>query len=335
MNGRIEHDTKIYKEIEQNLRFYPDFVARWYYNLKANKKTATTCRDFMTKMRKFLVSINPQVRQIQISDITSEKIVDYFISIQYKANGKETSDSYKQGVWTCLNNFSEYLEDMELIDKNLLKQAHVKKPTNKDLMRINQERKYLTKDDFKKIIDCVKSGTGTGKTLKYQEKYRYRDLCIMTLFLTTGMRCAALQSINLEDVDVKSKTLIIVDKGHIYHEYPLSDEFIIYYNKWVFDRFFLLKGKKVDALFISRTRERISTDGIADLVDKYAREALGYHISPHKLRGGFVSIMYNETHDIEFTRRVVGHANIATTQRYISTDNSERNKALDIMKNII
>ena len=72
----------------------------------------------------------------------------------------------------------------------------------------------------------------------------------------------------------------------------------------------------------------------SELVDKYAYKALGYHISPHKLRSGLASILYEEKHDIEFVRRVIGHSNVATTQRYIVTNNAEREETANIMGNI-
>ena len=54
-------------------------------------------------------------------------------------------------------------------------------------------------------------------------------------------------------------------------------------------------------------------------------------LSPHKIRGGDVSILYKETGDAEFCRRAVGHSNIATTQRYITTGGEEKKRAAEIM----
>ena len=68
---------------------------------------------------------------------------------------------------------------------------------------------------------------------------------------------------------------------------------------------------------------------ISDVVEKYAG------VSPHKLRSGFCSILYKKTGDIEFVRRAVGHANSATTARYIVTNGEEKQNAAEIMGSII
>ena len=56
------------------------------------------------------------------------------------------------------------------------------------------------------------------------------------------------------------------------------------------------------------------------------------HVSPHKIRAGVASILYEETKDIEFVRRAIGHTNVATTQRYIRTENKEREKASKLLE---
>ena len=74
---------------------------------------------------------------------------------------------------------------------------------------------------------------------------------------------------------------------------------------------------------------------LTEIVQKYTGRALGKPLSPHKLRAGYCSILYNKTHDAEFVRRAVGHANVATTQRYIVTKGNERKKAAEIMASIL
>ena len=74
---------------------------------------------------------------------------------------------------------------------------------------------------------------------------------------------------------------------------------------------------------------------VANVVRKYSKIGLGYEISPHKLRSGYCSILYNKTGDIEFVRRAVGHSRVDTTQRYIVTKGSEKEKAAEIMEGLL
>lgn len=334
MNGRVENDFKIFKSIENNLVNYPDYITDWYYYLKANDQSATTCRDYINKVKSFLQSINEEIKDIDLKKLNEDDVVKYFIDIQYKKNGEEISDSYKQGIWSCLNNFFDFLKSRNMIETNLLISSKIKRPQNKDLKRINNNRRLLTTDDFNKILCMVDKGVGSKKAKGYQEKYKNRDKCIMLIFMTTGIRKTALSEINIEDINFDKRILYVTDKGHIVHDYYLNDDTIKSLKEWMYDRSQIMNNN-TGALFISKEKKRMCGNSITKLVDKYAYAALGYHITPHKLRSGLASIMYEQTGDIEFVRRVIGHSNVSTTQRYIVTDNKEREKASDIMLNLL
>lgn len=338
MNGRLEKDLKIYNKIENTLEELPRFITGWYFYLKANNKTATTCQDYIRKARHFLQFINPALWRITIDSITDEKVIQYFSSIQFKEkNGKieETSDSYKQSIWSCLNSLFSYLESTEQIDYNYIRKLKIERPENHDLDRINQHRILLTEQDFKSIFNIVDIGCGSNKAKGYQKEMRQRDKCILLLLMTTGMRKGALSTINIEDIDFDNKQLFIIDKGKSVQTYPLSDNVLETINDWIIDRSLLLCGKEKSALFISRYGERLSLNGIDKIIKKYSNESLGYEISPHKIRSGFISIFQSHTHDIEQTRRAAGHKNISTTQRYIVTENKERVKASKTIDGIL
>lgn len=338
MNGRIENDLSIYNWCEIQLHEFPIYVRKWYWYLKANETTAMSCKQYLSILKKFLTYIDSDIKCIRLDVFTEELVTNYFISTKFVTKNKggkailtESSDSYRQGIWSCLNSFFNYLESQSIIEKNIIKAAQIKRPKNRDLERINRDRILLTIEDFKKIINAIEMGVGSEGSRKYQHKYKNRDMSIMLLFMSTGMRKTALREINVDDLDFENRKVIVIDKGHKIHEYSLSEELIDYLKDWLIDRKLYLGANKTDALFISRDLNRISGQSITELVDKYAYAALGYHISPHKLRSGLASILYNEKHDPEFVRRVIGHAKIDTTMRYIVTDNKEREETADFV----
>lgn len=340
MNGRIESDFQTFKIVEAKLDDMPQYVTDWYYHLKANENSAKTCKDFVNKVGRFLLYINPDIKKVKLKDIDEDIVTRYFIDIQTKTcchNGIEsteyTSFSYRQSVWSCLNNFFKYLTSKKKIPYNYLN--NIDKPKGNDLPRINRTRKLLTEEDFNAMLESVKRGVGTDKAKSYQRRYKTRDICIMTLFMTTGMRESALTEINIDDIDFENKKLNIMDKGFVSHEYVLSDSTIRTISDWLDDRIFLVGGKKIQPLFISNNGTRITANGLYKLIKKYSKDALGYEVSPHKLRSGLASIIYSKTKDIEFTRRVIGHSDLSTTQRYIVTDNNEREIASNIMENLL
>ena len=191
------------------------------------------------------------------------------------------------------------------------------------------------KEDFNEILKCVQNGVGSHKAKEHQKNMRNRDILIMLLFMQTGMRKTALSEINIDDIDLSKRELLVIDKGNKRHIYYLTDDVVKYLKLWLLQRDKILGDNYSDALFISENKTRLSNNAIYKLVEKYCEEALDERISPHKLRSGFCSILYNETKDAEFVRRAVGHSNISTTQRYIVTDNSEKERAANLINNLI
>ena len=254
-------------------------------------------------------------------------------SIEVKRNGKgdisQTSFSYRKTVYSTLNNFFTYLYRARAINANPM--DCINRPKNIDTVK----RPHLTSDDFRKILDQVEIGGGSRIATSRQKKWKNRDLAIFMLFMTTGMRETALTEINVGDVDFENGFITVIDKRYKTHVYSIKDKVGNALRAWMFDRQRLLGDTKCDALFISNRKTRINEDSVSEIVKKYTKDALGYSISPHKIRSAFCTILYEQTGDIEFVRDAVGHSNVATTQRYIVKDNMAKDKSATIIDSLI
>lgn len=328
MNGRMINETKIEKSIEKKLDKMPQYVKDWYYNLKVSRRTASTCNEYVKKVYNFLSSIDENVMNVSIDDITETQVSKFLLSTQTKeVNGtiSYTSDSYQSMMWSCLNNFFNYLFKKGLINYNYTEL--IQKPKNHDIDRINENRVMLTSKDFKKILNSIDEETNPVM--------RKRNKALIMLFMNTGMRRSAMSNIMMDDIDFENNTLAVIDKGNKRHTYTLNDKMIESLKDWIDARQYYSKSYFEKHLFISRKGNGMDVNTIAEIVKKYTREALGKPLSPHKLRAGYCSILYEKTHDAEFVRRAVGHSNVATTQRYIVTKGNERKKAAEIMSSIL
>lgn len=337
MSGRIEVDNKIFVSIENKLKNMPKFVTEWYYNLRASETTASSCRDYITKLNNY-IKFTCHDNIADVSCFSGENIARYMTYIQTRKvveNGVEkeikTSDSYKQGIWSCLNNVCEFLYENGSINKNYVK--NIKRPKNNDLEKINAKRMLLTGDDFSMILKSFDKNDDNKYSIA--KKNKDRNLLIMLLFITTGMRKTALSEINISDIDFDNLTISVIDKREKRHIYKISDKTLSALNQWLTTRKTFRKADDTDALFISHNGSRLSGNEIYNIVNKQCNEALGHNVSPHKIRAGFCSAIYNETGDIEFTRRAVGHSNIETTKRYIVTKNNEKEKSVKIIDNLL
>ena len=236
MNGRLENELKIEKTIMNTLSNMPHYATEWYYNLKASNKEISSCNDFINKLKRFLMFISNDVKNIKPENISLSNTERYFISIQTKKDKFEklvyTSNSYQYGIWCALHNFFKFMVSRKYINENYIEL--IERPKNNDLDRINESRILLTKKDFNKIINSINSGVGSQKAKSHQQKFRNRDLSIIMLFMTTGMRREALSEINIEDIDFNDNKLTVIDKGSKRHVYSLSDKVVIIIKEWLF-----------------------------------------------------------------------------------------------------
>jgi integrase/recombinase XerC len=329
MPARLENEMELNSKIEAILQELPYYVDEWHKKLYASKKTANSRREFVSKVRNFLEFIDKDTADISLDKINDENVTNYYISVGTKINRdgtiSETSDSHQQVVYCVLKNFLGFLCKKGYIEENYI--LNIAKPGNKDLDRINEHHFHFTKNDFEKVIDVISE--------ERNPVCRCRDLAMMKVFMGTGMRRTALKILNVSDIDFQNKTLVTVDKGAgkgKVQKYNLNDSTIQALNDWLDCRDEFAQEEKNYALFVSYQGNRLSDNGISKMVNKYFDQALWMHVSPHKIRAGVASILYEETHDIEFDRRAIGHSNVSTTQRYISTYNDERLQAAKIME---
>lgn len=330
MSLRYENENKIDMATNKKLEKLPEWVSEWNIIMKASRKTASTRREFVSIILDFLTSIDAEnIKNIKPSDINSGNVDKYYVSIQSKKdkNGKivPTSDSYQICVWSCFNNLFNFMIDRGYIEKNYIRS--IEKPKNQDLDRIKCNRVQLSANDFKKVIEAVNNSEDTIE--------RIRDKAILLTFMTTGMRETALINIEMSDVNMEERTLTVIDKGTKIHQYVIDDVLYDALKEWIEYRWAYNKDIFEDNhLFLTYKKTPMSPTSVTKVVKKYTASALGKPLSPHKLRAGYATILYNKTHNLEFVRRAIGHSNISTTQRYVVTKGEERKQAADIINNI-
>lgn len=331
MSSRFESEMRLDVKINERLEHMPKYVELWNLNLKASRRTATTRFEYVKKIYHFLCYIKPKAPvAVSANEITEDITINYFISIQTKEKDGErmrTSDSYQLTTWACLNSFMDFMVDRGYMKKNFMKQ--IKKPRDRDLERINKNRIQLTTKDFKKIYDATERCSAGYP-------WKQRDQAILLIFMNTGMRESALKNMELRDIDLENRKLTVIDKEEKLHTYIINDAMYHAIEEWEMARTFAFSDKplRTQQLFVSREGTPMSVSAISRVVEKYTEIGIGKRLSPHKLRAGVATILYNKTNDLEMVRRAIGHSSISTTQRYVVTKGEEREKMSQIMENI-
>lgn len=331
MNGRLEGEMKLHEDTLKVLINLPDYVTGWYDQMRASKKTASSRKDFVYKVKKYLETISEITNIITIKELTNASLVNYMTSIETKKNKNGeivyTSGSYQKTVWAALNSFFQYLKDEQLIEKNPMER--IGKCKKDDLPRINKNRVLLSQNDFNNILEDVKENEYDYERLGLKN----RDLAILLIFMCTGIRVTALSQMNINDINFEEKTIMVTDKENEDRICHLTDTALKYTKLWLKDREKYIKRDR-EALFVSEQGKRITSTAVRQMVKTRTEKALGYSVSPHKLRSGFCSILYHNTLDEELVRKTVGHKNITTTQRYIVSGEEDRQRVKNIVETI-
>ena len=139
-----------------------------------------------------------------------------------------------------------------------------------------------------------------------------RDAAILELFYSTGMRLAELAAINVQDIDVISETVRVIGKGRKERICPIGAPAME-----AVQRYRAKAGVHDGALFRSKRGTRITTQAIADVVEKYWRHSgLPLHVTPHKFRHSFATHLLNNGADLRSVQTLLGHSSLSTTQIY-------------------
>lgn len=331
MQGRLEHAKKRQKAIKCLIKDTPKYVQEYCYSLMATKEPTTT-EGYVREILNFLKYINEDIKTIDITNVTRTDIDKYLIfrSVKIK-NGEEVRSSfaYQKRIVAVIKNFFEYLLDTDIIRKNPAENLSPK--TGKD----DVKRYHLTSEDLQQILRAVDRGTGNEIAHKKQEHWNTRDKAILALFINTGMRLSALTEINIDEVDLESHQLTIIDKRSKIHHYELTESLEKILKNWLNDRNIKLEGKPCDALFISNRKVRIHPFSVRSLVEKYVEEGIGIKLSPHKIRAGVCTLLYETTGDIKFVADFIGHANVATTQRYIVNNGKAKKTGAELINKAV
>ena len=333
MKGRLENTIKTEKNTDCLLSEMPEYVTEYYLKL-SSKREPKSCLEYIRKIKKFLQFVNSDdIKHIDLKQISDTTIAKYMKKLETtEKNGAivETSFSYRKQNHTILNSFFTYAYKKGYIDKNPMEL--IERETGKD----HPHRIFLNENDLKNMIISVDNGAGTTRMINRQKEWKERDLAIMMLFIQTGMRETALAEINIEDVNFDEKTLTVIDKGHEKHIYALSDKVIMVLQEWLYHREILLNYKNNDALFISANRTRIVPASISKIVKKYAYDALGYEISPHKLRAAYGNLLLKKTGNLHLVSKLMCHKRPDTTEIYLDdTSIEDKQMAAEIITSAI
>lgn len=282
----------------------------------------------------FLLSSNPALKdktlaQISFDDLNNLTAMDFdeymdYLSL-YTRDGREyTNDARSKKRKLCaLRVFFAYLYNNDMIKENVTTKVKMPKIREKAIIRMeaNEVADYLDNVEFGSKL--------TARQQKFHEKSATRDLAIMTLMLSTGIRVSELVGLNINDVDFENDRIKVTRKGGNEAFVFFSDEAETYLKDYLKERTKVVtKEGHENALFLSSQNRRISVRAMENLVKKYAQITTPLkHITPHKLRSTYGTELYQETGDIYLVADVLGHKDVNTTKKHYAAMDEQKKRA--------
>ena len=265
---------------------------------------------FLKQLRGLTAPTLPD-NEIPIDDVTidllrSVTLTDAYEYMNYLRNERNNSNKTRARKTSSLRMFFKYLTDYaHKLEQNPLQ--------NLDTPKLKKSLpQYLTLEQSVELLNNV-SG-----------EFAERDYCMLTLFLNCGLRRAELVGINLSDISRSEHTLRVRGKG--------SKERLLYLNDACMQSIEqYIKVRPVDgvkdknALFLSRLKSRISTQGVHFVVTNYLKHVQGAEtMTTHKLRHTAATLMYQQGGvDLRVLQNILGHESLGTTEIYTHLSNKQ------------
>jgi integrase/recombinase XerD len=143
-----------------------------------------------------------------------------------------------------------------------------------------------------------------------------RNLALMELLFATGMRVGEVSSINVNDFLIDEGILKIRGKGGRERLAFIIDKVTLQIQREHLETRVKF-ATETPALFVNASGSRLSTQGIAKVIDRLREHgAIKRHVTPHMLRHTIATLLLRNGVDIRVVQEFLGHASIATTQRY-------------------
>jgi integrase/recombinase XerD len=157
----------------------------------------------------------------------------------------------------------------------------------------------------------------SGKRKPSSRDYRaLRDLALVDLLFATGMRVGEASALDVRDYFVREAIFRVQGKGGRDRLAFVVDEQTVQIQRAHMEARSRI-GTDSPALFINASGGRLSTQGMTNVIAQLRREArIRRHVTPHMLRHTVATLLLRNGVDIRVVQEFLGHASIATTQRY-------------------
>lgn len=279
-NVEIVENTQVNKQQEvSNYKLVQNFLS----SKRVEGCSEKSLNYYQATILKMLTGVNKNIQRITTDDLRS-----YLTLYQQKKNSsKITIDNIRR----ILSSFFSWLEDEDYILKSPVRRIHKVKAATIIKETYTDEALELMRDNCNNL----------------------RDLALIDMLASTGMRVGELVLLNIEDINFTERECVVFGKG--------SKERIVYFDartKIHLQNYLNSRSDSNNALFVSLKApfRRLKIGGIEVRLRELGKKLNITRVHPHKFRRTLATMAIDKGMPIEQLQKLLGHQRIDTTLQY-------------------
>ena len=260
-----------------------------YLKLFLEAKRIEGCSE--RTLQYYRVTVEQLLKKIEtpIRKITTEEVRTYLVNYeQTRTCSKVTIDNIRRNI----SSFFSWLEEEDYILKSPMRRIH--KIKTKTVVK-----EVISDENMEKMRDGCKN---------------LRDLAIIDLLYSTGIRVGELVRLNIKDINFEQRECIVFGKGDKERRVYFDAKAKIHLMEYLVSR-----TDENPALFVTldAPHSRLKISGVEIRLRTLGRELSLERIHPHKFRRTMATRAIDKGMPIEQVQKILGHSQIDTTMQYV------------------
>ena len=278
-------ELKHQEELDENKNMIDSFIS----SKQVEGCSERTIKYYKEIIEKFVNSFDKSIKQISTNEIRN-----------YLSNYKDISSCGSitiDNIRRVLSSFFSWLEDEDYIIKSPVRRIH-------KIKTAVVVKEVLTDENLERLRD---------------ECENIRDLSLIELLISTGMRVGELVNLNINSLNFEDRSCIVLGKGNKEREVYFDSKTKLHLKEYISKR-----NDSNDALFVSmrEPHQRLSISGIELIIRTLGINSNINKVHPHKFRRTLATMAIDKGMPVEQVQKLLGHVKIETTMNYALVNQS-------------
>lgn len=289
---------------------YIEEFLTYYRAMGKAKNTLSSYRHDLTFFNNFINSIYDN--QLKLSDINKQIIRDFLRDQSFNENNTNRTLARKL---TAVKMFFRFLTLRHYLEKDPTL-------TMKNPKYEKKVPKFFSEEEMELLLTFP----------DLSSKYGVRNLAMLELFYSSGLRVTELCELKITSVDHNRCIVKVHGKGDKFRYVPVGQSALKAIWSYLEIRYKFNPKQGEESLFLTKSGIAFDRESLMEILkDYFLRLGRNKGYSVHTLRHTFATHMLNNGADLRAIQEMLGHANLSTTEKYTHVSMKELKKAVELL----